>query len=49
MHKWRLVYKEIMNDKIVKQSCNNIKCVFVGETADKYDTLINTCPYKTMY
>lgn len=28
MHKWRLVYKQIIKDNIVKNCCNDAKCVY---------------------
>ncbi len=42
--KWRLLYNQIMNDNILKYSCNNIKKASIGEViiVDKYCTLIST-------
>lgn len=30
-HKYRLLHKGITNDNIVKNSCNNMKYIFIGE------------------
>lgn len=39
-HAWRLLYKQIIDDHVVKHRCDDIKYVFIGEI-DKYFKLIN--------
>ncbi len=50
-HKWRLVYKQLINENIVKHRRNNIKYIFIEVIiTNKYCTLINNqkCPYSCL-
>lgn len=40
-HKWKLLYRQMMNDKIVKYSCsNNIKYFFRGDVLIVKDSTV---------